>query len=173
VLTVNFDIDGVIRNFNKSVERVYREKFPTHIIRAHNGDWDISHRFPIGDKVYDFVYKGHAWEIFSNADPYPFAIEMVSAVKKMGHRVQLVTANVGASMLPTANWITKNDVVHDSIHFTHEKELVGGDILFDDKVDNLKDCPYWAVCVNRPWNQEWEGDRVFSCKEAINLVKGA
>jgi len=51
--------------------------------------------------------------------------------------------------------------------------MVLTDVYLDDNTDNLialSSYGHRAVCFDRPWNQDWHGERVYSYREFIELL---
>ena len=70
-------------------------------------------------------------------------------------------------------WLGKNNVPTNEIHITYDKHLLAGFVLLDDFIDNLeafRDTDRLAVCMDRPWNQAWDGPRVKSLAEFFEYL---
>lgn len=70
------DIDGVIRNVQKEIERVIFEKYK---VKIENPDsYELSTQFPsLGKEVYDIIFKENVEEIYGDAEPMVGAIEKI------------------------------------------------------------------------------------------------
>jgi len=169
----NIDIDGVLRDFNNSLYRVYMKHFPDHEVSPVAKEWNLTHRYPLGKDIDKFIYEDYTEDIFLNADAVESGINFVNSLPKTHDIVQIVTANAGNSFLPTVKWLTKHNVYFDSIHFTKHKEWIRGDVLVDDKISNLvnaRRAGMIAIAVTHPWNKAWDGPRVADCSEIRNVV---
>lgn len=158
-MVLNCDIDGVLRDFNTQVFRVYKKYYPDHEVSATAQEWGFLKYFPIGEKdMIKFVFEDHVDEVFADADPYDKAIPILNVLKYNMHTIQLVTANTEKSLEPTMAWIRKHNVPYDSIHFTRKKTQVKCELAIEDKYETLevyRHAGVFTVCVDRPWNQKW------------------
>lgn len=50
----------------------------------------------------------------------------------------------------------------DKLVLCRDKSLVKGDVLIDDRMDNLKTFEGEKICFAQPWNTEWRGE--FRCR---------
>lgn len=132
--------------------------------------------FPgIGDGIIDYFKNVRPKEIFEDAPAYQGAQLVCDLLKRDGHRVWLVTTQQHGNEKYTLNWIEKNDIAYDHICFTHDKGKIMCDILIDDGLHNLeafqsRTNPGISVCMNRTWNTQFIGHRVYSLQEFYNLV---
>lgn len=169
---VLIDLDGVIRNFVGSLERVYTREFPTHKIQPITSR-RLEDFFPIAEKIYDFMENGHIKEIMEDADAYPGAIE---ALEKWKNKFEIViaTAQPDLSRSATIVWIGKNHIPTNEIAITYHKDQLNGLALLDDFTENLESFAATgrlAVCLDQPWNKKWKGARVLSVEQFFELVE--
>lgn len=168
---VLIDVDGVLRDFIGGLKEVYLREFPGHEIKPVISR-NLEEFFPLGKEIYEFMDKHHAWEILANAPPYPGAIEALQRWEDV-FEIVIVTAQPPQGRHPTLLWLAKHRVPTNEIHITFDKELIPGVALLDDFVDNLESfasTDRLAVCLDQPWNKEWNGPRVKSVDEFFNLV---
>ena len=53
----------------------------------------------------------------------------------------------------TLMWLDNNNIYYDSIIFTSKKNLISGDIVVDDNIQNLDMCnEIRKVCIDAPFN---------------------
>lgn len=77
--------------------------------------------------------------------------------------------------IDTVLWLRDGGFPLAPLHFTNKKTDVMGDILLDDATHHLE---AWratgrrAVCFSQTWNQDWDGERVYSHNEFLSLVLG-
>ncbi len=173
-MRVAIDIDGVLRDFTGVVAKVYAREYPDHKVEEIT-EWGIHKFFPIGEKIYDFVFKEHVEEIFTTANAYRGAAAFMRALKARKHDVWLVTAQPTAKEIYTFRWLQSNEIVYDNIAFTNNKPVVDCDIFLDDGTHNLtaiRDAGKFAVAFDRPWNSGWTGLRVKSFRGFTDLLRG-
>ena len=173
-MRVAIDIDGVLRDFTNAVKTVYLGEFPHHKVEEIT-EWGIHKFYPIGEGIYDFVFKLHAEEIFTKAQAYRGAAAFMRVLKARKHEVWVVTSQPMGQEPFTLQWLRDNGIVYDSIAFTVNKPVVDCDIFLDDGTHNLtaiRDAGKFAVAFDRPWNSGWTGLRVKSYKGFTDLLKG-
>ena len=168
------DIDGVLRNFCESLIEQYGKDYPDHKVGFIN-KWELEHFFPIGKGIYDYAFKIKAKEVFENAEPFAGARWFTEQLRRNGHYVCLLTQQPKGAEVFTLNWIQKHGIAYDSIAFSKEKELFNYDILLDDAEHNLRaarSAGRKAVCMSRPYNKNWDGERVSCWAEFLILIQG-
>lgn len=179
-MTIGLDIDGVLRNFAEAVCRAYRNCYPWHEIKLWE-HWDLSKMFPIGEQIHDFIWLEHPVEVFAEARPYEGALEMVDALITEGHAIEFVTTQPPSSRTPTRRWLYERGMWDKGVViFVMGDESKGGvgeyDILLDDGIHNLEavlEAGRRAVCMARPWNMAWDGEKVHNYEEFLDLVREA
>jgi len=170
-IRVLLDLDGVIRDFVTGVKNAYQKEYPDHRIK------EITSRkldtfFPIGERIYEFIDREHLEEILIHAPAYSGAIE---AMYKWENDFQsvLVTAQPRDWRYPTYIWIGKHRVPVNEVIITFKKYQVPGIALLDDFTENLeafRRTDRLAVCMDQPWNRNWDGPRVKTVDEFYQLV---
>jgi 5'(3')-deoxyribonucleotidase len=169
---VLIDLDGVIRDFVGSLIRVYNRVHPEHQVQPVNSR-QLENFFPIGEDIYRFMEPGLIEEIMQNAQPYPEALEALNRWKNE-YEIVLVTAQPENIKASTYIWIGKYNLPTNEVHITFEKSTVNGVALLDDFTDNLQefaDSGRLAVCLDQPWNQQWQGKRVKTVDEFFYLIQ--
>lgn len=84
--------------------------------------------------------------------------------------IHLVTAReipgcLNAAKQATHYWLLNElgPIPWSSVTISDDKRCINADIFFDDSTLNLQalhDAGTHAVAIDRPWNQDWEGDRI-------------
>lgn len=102
---------------------------------------------------------------FDHLRPEESAIMAVGLLHEMGHDVRFATATPNADAARgKVEWVTR-EFKHlgfgiDRVIQIHDKARLSGDLLIDDKVDNIKawrDTGRPAVCYGQRWNKELLG----------------
>jgi 5'(3')-deoxyribonucleotidase len=166
------DLDGVIRDFVGSLIRVYNRLHPEHQVKPVNSR-QLEDFFPIGPGIYRFMEPGLIEEIMQEAKPYPGAVEALNCWKNE-YEIVVVTAQPDIIKASTYIWIGKYNLPTNEVHMTYEKSKVAGVALLDDFTDNLQefaDDGRLAVCLDQPWNQQWQGKRVKTVDEFFRLIQ--
>lgn len=168
------DLDEVIRSFTTQLKLVYKREYPDHKIKPITS-YEMSTWFPIGKQIWNFIYKDHVTEIFEEAPICNGALEMLIRLEAEGHEIQLITAQPKTAVAPTLNWIRKNNLPYQSIHFELKKYNVWTDIFLDDNTENLEamqneQARVLSVAFHRPWNKDWTGPRIEKHSEIFDII---
>ena len=170
---IGMDVDGVIRPIHPRLVEVYLEYNPEHKV-APIKQWhtyDISPYFPIGKLIYKFWFEDHADEIYLTVKPSPGAIEFIELLRR-DNEVVIVTKqpNKHTEEL-TEEWLSINKILNHGILHAQDKGIFEGDIILDDSTKNLEDVlqarSAIPVCFNQPWNQDWQGLRIYNYKQFL------
>ncbi|WP_051690733.1 HAD family hydrolase [Acidithiobacillus thiooxidans] len=88
---VVLDVDGVLLNFEQAWKQCAEETLQHAVIRKEN-TWDLATRFGLSSENVRQVWDAfHADGWFGRIDPYPYAWELVGALKAMGCEVFAIT----------------------------------------------------------------------------------
>jgi len=178
-MEIGIDVDGVLRKLFERLREVYLEYYPTHKV-AHIeewGDYNIAKYFPIGKKIYPFWFKWHADEIYLKAATYNGAIEFMRDLKQNGEFVIIVSQQPNKHIeFLTNKWLIDiNKIPHDSIIFTNDKTSFRGSFILDDYTKNLEKIlnagTAIPVCMDRPWNKDWKGLRVYNYNDFLDIIR--
>ncbi|MGD9697596.1 5' nucleotidase, NT5C type [Acinetobacter sp.] len=180
-MKIIMDVDGVLRNIVDQVLEINRLVFDPGSTASHDdiNVWNIKKVLTKLPPL-NVLFHEHAKEIFENAQPYPLALESLMALKEQ-HEIHIVTAQEPYRFQHTINWLEKYNIKYDSITFmvNGTKNHIHGDVMIDDGMHNLDD--YKAagankqmrlICMDQPWNQQWQGEKVYSMLEAELLING-
>ncbi len=173
-LRLLIDLDGVIRDFVGSLERVYKNAYPDHRVLPVDSR-RLEDFFPIGEEIYSFMNNGSIDTIMVEAEPYPGAIEALNRWEK---KYELVVVTAQPENWRAANyvWIGKHNIPTNEIHVVFDKSKIDGFALLDDFDYNLEAFAATgrlAVCMDRPWNQKWKGPRVKTVEEFFQMIRDA
>ncbi len=169
---VLLDLDGVIRDFVGSLIRVYNREYPDHQVQPVTSR-ELEKYFPIKEKIYPFMESGNIKEILEDAEPYPGALEALHHWRDE-FEIVVVTSQTEVGRSPTLSWIGKNDIPTNEVHISHYKSEIDGIALLDDFQDNLEvfaATGRLAVCLDQPWNQQWNGPRVETVHQFFDYVQ--
>jgi 5'-nucleotidase len=113
------------------------------------------------EKVYDMPFSKirkplHREGFWEELPPYDGAVEFVEALDNAGHEVYIATAPFPSDV---CMW-GKKMWVENHLHFlapsrlilAHDKFLLRGDMLVDDKPENLLQFRGGRILFNQPWN---------------------
>lgn len=171
------DADGVLANFAQAVVDMVNEELGTEHQYDHIDQWDMYASMGISKEhgtAFDERIKQNYF--CYGLAPIPGAVEGLAELRKHGD-VYCVTAPFdGAYWMPERVQWLQDFMGFDRKHvvFTHSKHLVAGEVLIDDKAQNLRDWraePHAGVSIlfDQPWNRN---ETEFSRAEGwANLVE--
>ena len=165
------DLDGVIRDFISGLKNAYLGQYPDHSIKEITSR-DLPKYFPIGDKINDFLDREFN-KILLEAPCYEGAIEPLQKWEATFHIV-IVTAQQPQYRYSTFSWIGNHALPTDEVQITFNKQNVDGYALLDDFPENLESfarTDRLAVCMDQPWNKDWQGPRVKTVNQFFELVQ--
>lgn len=182
--TVLCDVDGVIANFTQlyvsaaKAAGVLPENFSSD---WQPETWQISKSLGLtrnGIAATHRVLDSPAAASMVNA--YPGAVQ---GVKKLAGASNLYFVTSPVDTNPTwcfdrRNWLIKlfGHELGEKVIFTGHKHMVRGDILIDDKIDNLEGWQKaWpkgiALCWSQKYNQKWHGARASDWDQAMRYLQ--
>lgn len=180
MITIKCDIDGVLRDFDgavyKAIKRHYPKAAPPR--RPIITNWHTHLFYPMFEKshFYSFVFNEAAYEIFTNAKPYPGAIKFIRELKKFGNLI-LVTHQNEITAKATIDWLKEHKIKYDFLCISKDcnKEIINGDLLIDDKPENVEQ-NLKNILFHRPWNNifasSWH-NVAYNYEDVINHIRSS
>lgn len=182
MLNIGIDVDGTIKMWAEKLEEVYKKDFPNHWYRPVNEQktYKTSNHYELGDGIFKYFQDTRANEIYLGAKPYPGAVEFMREMTGKAY-ITIVTKQPSTKLdILTLNWLTKNQIAFDEIRYTQDKSKINGlDVILDDCTENLVKISQenmrtnrknvFPMCMDRPWNQDWDGLRVKSYDDFLKF----
>lgn len=172
-MTIGIDVDGVLRDMVTGLQRQYTRDYPDHVMLPVT-EWGLEKFFPIGDGIWDYLFKERAYEIFEQGSPeISGGFSMMARLRSMGHSLIIVTKQPSGNEKFTLAWLEKHSAPFDGFCVVPHKGLLRLDVMLDDYEKNLKQVAAVgtvAVCFDQPWNQAWQGKRVHTHKEFTDFI---
>lgn len=160
-MIIKLDIDGVLRDMESPMIRLYNEKFQTHMKLGDLVSYDIDKSFPLFRNAnidgHKFFFEDHLQECYIDANAYEGAAEAVQLLRKRGHIIHVVSYQPSLNaQKATLEWLNMNNIEFDNITFTNikDKTYVPCDIIVDDCPEYIDSEPESAlkVCINHSYN---------------------
>lgn len=178
----SFDLDGVLYPFdielgkfikrNTNIPAKTENKITSWNIWEH---WEISKKEFI-DSFNSFILSGG----FEHGEVIGDAIQTLNTLYYNGYRVRLTTArhaglqrHKATIFQQTVIWLEKHEIAYHDLLFLEDKSSTKFDLHVDDAEHHLaalKQSGLRAVAFNQGWNQNWDGERIYSLSEVLNLV---
>ena len=166
-MIINVDVDGVLRDIHTPYINIYNKIHNTNYVLSDIVNYSLNILLKL-EKPKEFFLK-HYIPIFRDAKPYD-NIEYLNKLSK-NNTIQIVTSQYKGLESTTIDWLNKNNVYYDSIHFTHDKQLIKGDVFLDDYIYHLnKSTCSDVICMDRTYNKEWNGKRISDIKDLYDLL---
>jgi len=169
-MKIGIDIDGICRDMVTPAIQIYKKDYDEFSDITYNKwtKWAMKDNLPKVEKDYEFFYK-YAKQLFLFAPMYDNVKFTLNEIKHSGHTIAIVTHQLPGLEKYTLNWLRKNRLPYDSLHFTKDKSIVKLDLLVDDGIHNLEKVQH-PLCLDRPWNQEYKGPRIKSLEEMLKYL---
>lgn len=179
IKTLGIDCDGVLRNFTGKLIEVYHRELPLSFYPKSDDDikvFDLKYSFGIMTDIYDFAFKKHSKEIYTETNMYDGTKEFLQKLKDLKYTLFLTTNQPNDLCREyTLYWLIKNDLkkYFDEYEFLSNKAESETDLLLDDYTKNLQEFKKISVCFDRPWNKDYFGYRAFDYDDFVyKLEKG-
>ncbi len=154
-------MDEVICDFLGPLCRQYNELHGTDRSPDRFSEYDLSSF--IGGKGREIFLKAG---FFYSLEPYPGSLEIIETLRKDGHDVIIASNALGNpdAAADKCRWMEKYlpALLAENFFITSRKYLIRGDILFDDSPGVLENFPGIRVVMDRPYNQQVEGFRIYN-----------
>ena len=157
------DIDNTITNMNRVWLEYINREYKTNYKYSDITHWEFFD--DLVDQGMD-VFRILEWEGFWKANKiYPNAVKVIEAIAKAGHKVYLVTATdlynpaLVAKFSHMLSHFDPSLINRYNIITAHDKSVINGDVLIDDKLETCQD---WlemgrVVCMpEQPWNTKFD-----------------
>ena len=172
-MIIKIDVDGVIRNINKSMVDLYNSDFFDSIKVDDISEYDVEKVFPkikktLGITASDYFFKFNSNKIFLLSETYSKVRESIDLLRNNGHKVIIVTWQpVFRNKINTLYFLESNGIQYDDICFTKDKWMVQGDWLIDDNPEFITDerDESKKMMIKMPYNKDCN----FPCNKANNL----
>lgn len=157
-MRIGIDLDGCVYDFHGTM-RNYLHNHKGHPLHAlpEPCHWSVWECWGISHSEWLQAFQEYEG-IFTDGNPYPGALETLSALKKDHHSIHIVTArtNIGDEA-KTIDWLTRHNVEFDELIFSENKCCTPTDVFIEDSVTNalsLKNAGVNVYLMRRRWNSK-------------------
>jgi 5'(3')-deoxyribonucleotidase len=125
-----------------------------------------------GTKIYEYLDEPG---LFLNLEPLPHAIEVLERLAQT-HDILIVSSSRTYAYTEKEKWVKKHlpFIGARNLIFTHRKDMVRGDVLFDDAPHNLiafAESGRKAIAMDYPYNRNVDVDRVKTWLDFEKMVE--
>ncbi|NRD77765.1 5'(3')-deoxyribonucleotidase [Bacillus sp. BRMEA1] len=161
--TLLIDMDSVICDLMSEWHRRYNRDYNDNLSVVRLLCWD-SEKYvkpECGKKIYDYLMEPG---LFLGLKPLPNAIEVLERLNKR-FDILIVTSSVSSAYEEKERWVGQNLPFLDrnNLIFAHRKNMIVGDLLFDDAPHNLLGFAATgrtAIAMDYPYNRDVDVPRV-------------
>ena len=145
------DLDDTITDLVTDWIRIYNEIYGDNLKVENVTEWNIGKFTLVGEKMYDILKDPN---LFKNVKIRTGATETLEWANEY-FNIQIVSATSPYTYLDKANWVKEYlPFLADSFSAIIPKYLLKGDIMIDDKPDNLEYFDGVQIVFDRPWNRD-------------------
>jgi 5'(3')-deoxyribonucleotidase len=174
-MRILIDLDGVCADFYGRLLDMYNNDFDDDLTRSEITTWALAPAFrkATREQIRSYMSVPGFW---SELQPIEGAVETLYGLHNDGHDLVVVSAAPGDSVIAGKEkfqWVHKHIefLPHDNIILASRKELVRGDMLFDDGPHNTEVFPGMTCMMDAPYNREGTSDfRVKTWAEFKRLI---
>jgi len=183
---IGVDVDGVLYDFIGALREHITGSDDPEILPFANS-WEFYKKWGLTDQQFLNHYSEgvHAGKVLWEGQPYANTREGWDTLLTAGHRIHIITDRQppGAeeeAMSATRHWLASHDLNPTSVVFSADKTHIlhlaqdGKRVAFiDDRPENvhaLRAAGILAFIMNRPWNQDVQGERVNDLLEFANII---
>jgi FMN phosphatase YigB (HAD superfamily) len=158
-MNIAIDIDSTLHHYWDQLSDAAQRRFGIALPYEDQVTWGITLLRP--EQVRACVAETHTEARVLEAEPYPGAVETVSAWHAAGHFIHVTSHRAGASYEPTERWLNSIGLLFDELYCSYDKVArcreIGIDVLIDDSPENLEralEAGITAATLLHPWNRE-------------------
>jgi uncharacterized protein len=159
VARIALDIDSTLHDYWPLFRRIVHARHGLDLPYEEQREWGTT-LLP-RDQVVACVEETHSDENILAGEPYPGAVETVSAWHRAGHWIHITSHRRELARAATAEWLERIAMPYDDLHCSFDKVSrcmeLGIDVLVDDSPVNLmkaKRAGMVAATIIHPWNEE-------------------
>lgn len=184
-MVVGIDLDGVLRNFVDSFDRICLDIYGKKRLWS-NYNGKLGTGLGVSEQeLRDLIWRKCPFQVLAEADIYPGSLEMLHDLEELGVEIAVVTYQpTKGAKAATWEWMNRNGVLDCVDHMIMlggeygaaelDKAGVYLDILLDDTPENVISqiqSGRWGVLFSRPWNVGYNLIRVERHSEFVALVQ--
>lgn len=180
-MIVKIDVDGVIRNINETMCRMYNQLFNENLTVDDIHFYEVEKVFTKfkeekGINAAEYFFEISSREVFLESNPYDGVKEAIQKLMDNGHKVIIVTwQHTLMNKINTLFFLEMNNIPYDDICFTRDKWMIQGDWLIDDNPEFINDerDKSKKIMIKMPYNKKATTKFVLktnNLKEAVDVI---
>jgi len=135
-------------------------------------DWNVGSFSKIGDEFYNYLNMA-SLNLYADMPMVDGALEGVNYLRRLGY--EIVFCTVFDYYSRKWDWLVKNKFTNnpDEYVVAHNKNLIKGDIIIDDNIDNFKNYDGDKLLYRQTWNAKFKTRyEVHNWKEIVEKLRG-
>jgi uncharacterized HAD superfamily protein len=159
---IALDIDSTLHHYWDLLDGLAQRRFGIALPYEEQHGWGISQLEP--HEVKQLVAETHEDEHIESAEPYPHAVDTVTAWHEAGHWIHITSHRAEHTREATARWLEAIGMPYDDLHCSYDKVTrcveLAIDVLVDDSPVNLENAREQGIVgatIVHPWNAELVG----------------
>ena len=179
--TILVDVDGPVANLPEAWLMRYNQDYNDCLTVDQIDSWDMVRyvKSECGSAIYSYLDS----HIYDFVKPVKGALEGVQELRKAGHRVIFVTSSPEGTGDAKYAWLKRHGFldargaygdgrVSDDYIEAHDKSLIRGDVLIDDREENVQNFPGNTILFDAPHNRSYEHiRRAFSWDDVLIFAR--
>ena len=176
-LTILVDADGVLENFSETWVSYLNRKYNVNVSHDDVREWDMTKAYPMltPEQVLSTELDP---ELYDDLQPIPGAAAVLRRLLDDGHTIYIVTNThykIAIEKLEGTLFKYYPFLPWKQYIFTHNKQMIKGDVLVDDGVHNLIGGDYEKILFTAPYNRDFDAEangmtRVDTWEEAYDAI---
>jgi len=154
---IAIDIDSTLHHYWEQLRGILLRDHGVDLPYESQTDWHIRELPP--EVVHAAVLETHGRDHVLAAEPYPGAIETVTAWHDAGHFIHITSHRAADAHEHTAEWLDAQAIPYDDLYCSYDKITrcveLGIDVLVDDSPVNLaraREQGITPATLRHPWN---------------------
>ena len=159
---IALDIDSTLHHYWDLLDEIARRRFGIELPYDEQTTWSITQLEPA--QLQALIEESHEHDNIVSAEPYPGAVETVSAWHEQGHWIHITSHRADSARVATATWLERIGMPYDDLHCSYDKVSrcveLDIDVLVDDSPVNLTQARERGITpatIVHPWNAELIG----------------
>jgi len=175
-MTILLDVDGILSDFCSLFVSLLNHQTGRNHTSAEVTTFEFSCIATPEEERAVFAYISNYAGMVRNMPEYGWNVVAMQELRRRGHRVLAVTSpqwDCPRWCYERAQWLRDRGFLHSEIVFTSDKSRIVGDVLVDDRFENVRDWqashPYGrGIVLDQPWNRahSWH-DRITTLHELL------
>ena len=156
---IALDIDSTLHHYWDLLAELSQRRFGIALPYEEQRGWGIDRLEPA--QLKQLIDETHSDENIETAEPYPHAVETVTAWHDEGHWIHVTSHRATHTREATERWLERIGMPYDDLHCSYDKVTrcveLNIDVLIDDSPVNLENAREQGITgatIVHPWNAE-------------------